>query len=125
MSSTLPTWPFSTTPVPSTNASAASRWRSSEPGPSTPSAFAITARSDVVQRELVGDGTELDVVRQRGVLPAQRGEAQRHDAALGIASGTALEHFAGGDVADDLLGVELVAVDAGQPHTARPAPNVT
>ena len=74
----------------------------------------------VVLRELVGDRTELDVVRQRRVLPAQRGEAQRHDAALRIASGAALEHFAGGDVADHLLGVELIAVDAGQPDTTRP-----
>ena len=53
---------------------------------------------------------------------SRRNEGKPNDTMplFGIASGAALEHFAGGDVADHLLGVELIAVDAGQPHTARP-----
>ena len=74
--------------------------------------------ADVVQRELVGDRADLDVVGKRVVLPLQGRESERHDAALGVTSGTAFEDLARGDVADDLVGVELIPVDAGQPDAA-------
>ena len=80
------------------------------------------ATTDVVACELVGHRTELDVVRQSVVFSYERRETERHDRTGGVraelASGAPFEDLAGRGGADELVGVELVAVDAD--HSDRP-----
>ena len=93
-----------------------------EPGTIDAVGIGDHAPTDVVACELVGHRTELDVVRQSVVFSYERREAERHDRTGGvraeIASRAPFEDLAGRGGADELIGVELIAVDAD--HADRP-----